>query len=285
LSKGYVVKCGMQTSVKREKDLQLMCNSSFIVKLFETFNSDQSLLLLLELALGGELYATYNKKGLHGQVPHAKFYVGGTLFAFDHLHSKKIIFRDLKPENVLLTNEGRVKLTDLGLAKQTAGKTFTTCGTPDYFAPEMINSKGHTHAVDWWCLGILLFELMTGHPPFESPSPMQTYAKVRAGILKVKFPGKLKGACEELVKGLCSANATDRLPMKKQGSENVQKHVWYEGFDWRAMENLTLKPPYLPAVKSATDASNFKANPADKPPEIKFIPDSSNWDKDFATSD
>jgi len=261
------------------------CDSPFIVKLYETFNSEQSLLLLLELALGGELYATYNKKGLHGQVPHAKFYIAGTLFAFDHLHGKKIIFRDLKPENLLLTHEGLIKLTDMGLAKQTAGKTFTTCGTPDYFAPEMINSKGHTHAVDWWCLGILLFELMTGHPPFESPSPMQIYAKVQAGINKVKFTAKTKGPCEDLVKGLCAANAADRLPMKKKGSENVKKHAFYaDGFDWTSMEKMTMKPPYVPAVKGPTDASNFKASAADKPPEIKFVPDASNWDKDFATS-
>lgn len=113
---------------------------------------------------------------------------------------------------------------------------------------------------------------------------MQIYAKVQAGINKVKFTAKVKGPCEELVKGLCAANAADRLPMKKKGSENVKKHAWYEGFDWASMENMSMTPPYVPAVKSATDSSNFKASAADKPPEIKFVPDSSNWDKDFATS-
>jgi len=117
LSKGYVVKSGMQQSVISEKNVQLMCDSPFIITLYETFNGDQSLYFLLELALGGELYATYNKKGLWQSEPHAKYYVAGTTFAFEHLHSKKIVFRDLKPENLLLNDQGHVKLTDMGLAK------------------------------------------------------------------------------------------------------------------------------------------------------------------------
>ena len=142
LSKGYVVKSGMQSSVISEKNVQLMCDSPFVVKLFETFNSDQHLHLLLELALGGELYATYNKRNLWGQEKCAKFYVAGTLFAFEHLHGKKIIFRDLKPENLLLNEKGHVKLTDMGLAKVCPGKTFTTCGTP---VPEHVH-KSRTYA-------------------------------------------------------------------------------------------------------------------------------------------
>merc|ERR1712113_1120302 len=108
----------------REKQLQHMCDSVFVVKLYDTYNGDQSMYLLLELALGGELYATYNKRGLFGSEKHARFYVAGAIFAFEHLHGKKIIFRDLKPENLLLTEDGRIKLTDMGLAKLTLVKTF-----------------------------------------------------------------------------------------------------------------------------------------------------------------
>eukprot|EP00913_Durusdinium_trenchii_P021158 g19881.t1 len=146
-----------------------MCDSPFVVKLYETYNSPEHLYLLLELALGGELYATYNKRNMWGNEPCAKFYVAGTVFAFEHLHSKKnlrsnrvrlVVFS--REENLLLTDQGRVKLTDMGLAKVIFGKTYTTCGTPDYFAPELIASKGHGFAVDWWTLGVLTFELMSG---------------------------------------------------------------------------------------------------------------------------
>ncbi|CAE7222535.1 egl-4 [Symbiodinium sp. CCMP2456] len=284
LSKGYVVKSGMQQSVMSEKNVQLMCDSPFIVKLFETYNGSQTLYFLLELALGGELYATYNKKGLFGKEPHAKFYLAGVVLAFEHLHSKKIVFRDLKPENLLLNEQGRVKLTDMGLAKVIIGKTYTTCGTPDYFAPELIASTGHTHAVDWWTCGILLFELLSGHPPFESAYPMQIYQKVTKGINKVTFPPKCKGAAEDLVRSLCKKDPSERLPMKKGGVANLKKHTFFKGFDWQAFEKQSMEPPYKPQVKNKKDIGNFHARKDDLPPQVPYKDDGSGWDKDFATS-
>lgn len=135
LSKGFIVKTGMQESVMNEKNILTMTNSPFIIKLFETYNGSQTLYFLLEPALGGELYATYNRKGFHGSDRHAVYYSAGTVFAFEHLHQRHVIYRDLKPENLLLTHKGQIKLTDMGLAKFVVGKTYTTCGTPDYFAP------------------------------------------------------------------------------------------------------------------------------------------------------
>jgi serine/threonine protein kinase len=284
LSKGYIVKCGMKKGVMSEKNIQYMCDSDFVVRLYETYKGEQSLYFLLELALGGELYATYSKKGFHGSTKHALFYVAGTVFAFEHLHDKKIIFRDLKPENLLLTEKGDIKLTDMGLAKIAVGKTYTTCGTPDYFAPELIASIGHTSAVDWWTLGILSFELMTGHPPFESAAPMQIYAKVNKGINKVTFPAKIKGACEDFVKSMCKKEPSERLPMKKGGVELIKKHAWYKGFDWEKMQSHTLDKPYVPTVKSKKDIANFSARKEDMPPQVKYKDDGSGWDKDFATS-
>jgi cGMP-dependent protein kinase len=267
-----------------EKDVQLMCDSVFIIKLYETYNGDQSLYLLLELALGGELYATYNKKGLWGNEKCAKFFVAGTVYAFDHLHQRKIIFRDLKPENLLMNEKGQVKLTDMGLAKVVVGKTFTTCGTPDYFAPELIASKGHNEAVDWWTLGILNFELLAGHPPFESASPMQIYQKVTKGINKVQFPKACKGTVETLIKGNCNADPSARLPMRKGGTDNVKQHPWYQGFSWTDMEGLTMEPPYKPPVKNKKDMANFSARKEDMPPQVPYKDPKNGWDKDFATS-
>jgi cGMP-dependent protein kinase len=286
LGKGHLVETGMQQSVTNEKDVLLMCDSPFVVRLFETFNNDEHLELLLELALGGELCATYNKKQFYGKEDHAQFYVAGTTFAFVHLHSKKIIFRDLKPENLLLNERGQVKLTDMGFAKVVVGKTYTTCGTPDYFAPELIASKGHSHALDWWTLGILTFELMVGHPPFESASPMQIYQKVNKGIDNVNFPKRLGETFEGLVKALCHASPIERLPMKKGEASNIKAHPWFGRFDWYAMEHLTMKPPYQPQVKSKRDKGNFEASEEDLPPQAPYDPkdDRSGWDEGFATS-
>lgn len=285
LSKGYIVKCGLQRGVMSEKNIQLMCDSPFIVKLHATYNSAQSLYLLLEAALGGELYATYAKKGLHGSEKHAKYYVAGTTFAFEHLHSKKIVFRDLKSENLLLTQEGKVKLTDMGLAKVSPGKTYTTCGTPDYFAPELINASGHTFSLDWWTLGVLTFELMAGNPPFEASTPMATYSKVKHGINKVDFPPEIGSQCTDLVKKLCVKEPSERLPMKKGGTSRLKQHGWFKDFDWSDMKNLTMQPPYKPKVQNKKDIANFSAKKEDMPPQVKYKDDGSHWDKDFATSE
>merc|ERR1711939_580908 len=220
LSKGYIVKTGMQDSVMNERNILMATNSPFIIKLYGTYNSSQTLYFLLEVALGGELYATYNRKGFHGSEKHAKFYIAGTVYAFEHMHERRIIYRDLKPENLLLNEQGMVKITDMGLAKFVIGKTYTTCGTPDYFAPELIASTGHTNAVDWWTLGILLFELMSGKPPFECESPMDIMKKVTRGIAKVRFPAKCSGSVGDLIKSLLKAEPSERLPMLPGGLKN-----------------------------------------------------------------
>jgi cGMP-dependent protein kinase len=284
MSKGYIVKTGMQESVMNEKNILMMTNSKFIIKLYETYNGVQSLYFLMEPALGGELYATYNRKGFHGSARHAKFYAAGVVLAFEHLHERRIVYRDLKPENLLLNELGRLKLTDMGLAKFAIGKTYTTCGTPDYFAPELIASSGHTNALDWWTLGILIFEMMSGHPPFESAYPMQIYSKVIKGINKVPMPQKCQGSVAELIKALLKNDPSERLPMLAGGIKNVKNHSWFDNFDWEAMENCTLEPPYKPVVKSKKDLANFSARKEDMPTQLHYNDDHSGWDKEFATA-
>merc|ERR1712060_395637 len=283
LSKGYVVQTGMQESVMNEKNILMMTNSDFIIKLYETYNGSQTLYFLMEPALGGELYATYNRKGFHGSEKHAMYYIAGVVCAFEHMHERRIIYRDLKPENLLVTEKGHEKLTDMGLAKFVIGKTYTTCGTPDYFAPELIASTGHTTAVDWWGLGILTFELMSGHPPFESAYPMQIYSKVMKGINKVPFPVKCQGVVGDLIRALLKKEPSERLPMRPGGTRNIKDHKWYQDFDWGAMESGSLEGPYKPTVKSKKDIANFSARAEDMPKQINYKDDGTGWDKEFAS--
>jgi cGMP-dependent protein kinase len=283
LSKGHIVAQGMQQSVINEKSIMFMSNSDFIVKLYATFNTSQSLCFLMEVALGGELYATYNVRALWGSESHAKYYLAGVALAFEHLHERFVLYRDLKPENVLLNSEGRPKLTDMGLAKFAIEKTYTTCGTPDYFAPEVISTTGQTCAVDWWTLGIMTFELMCGRPPFEAPTPLQTYAKVLKGISKVSFPPRCQGAVADLVRATLKKDPADRLPMRPGKTRNVKQHKWYSGFSWDDFATCAMEPPYKPEVKSASDIANFSASKEDMPPQIHYSDDGSGWDADFAS--
>ncbi|CAL1144712.1 unnamed protein product [Cladocopium goreaui] len=253
ISKGFIVKTGMQDSVITEKNILFMTNSDFIIRLYETYNSKQSIYFLMEPALGGELYSMYQRKGFYGSEKHAKFYTAGVLCAFDHLHERHIIYRDLKPENLLLNEKGHLKVTDMGLAKFVIGKTYTTCGTPDYFAPEVIASTGHTHAVDW------------------------------KGISAVKFPPQLSPQCVDIIKAICQKEPADRLPMLTGGSKNIKSHAWYKGFNWDKFQDFTLEAPFLPKVKSKKDLANFSVHPDELPRFIEYVDDGSGWDKDFAT--
>merc|ERR1712194_305708 len=133
-------------------------------------------------------------------------------------------------------------------------------------------------------LGILIFELMTGHPPFESPTPMKTYNKIAAGITKVRFPKACKGEIEDLVKNLLQKNPSKRLPMKPGGVNNIKSHGWYNKFDWEGFYEDKMQPPYMPEVKDKRDLRNFHARPQDAPPQVKYKDDGSGWDKGFATS-
>ncbi|CAD7927308.1 unnamed protein product [Amoebophrya sp. A25] len=280
LSKGFILKTKMQQGVLREKHILALCDSDFVIKLHATFKDAQYLYFVLEPALGGELYATYHKYRFHGDVKKARYYSATVVFCFEHLHSMNILYRDLKPENLLLDDKGNCKMTDMGLAKVVTGKTYTTCGTPDYFAPEVIQQTGMGRGVDWWTLGVLTHELLCGHAPFEANDPMETYQKIVRGVNRVRFSYKDADAID-LVKNMLKHQASERLPMRVGGTKNVKGHVWYRDFDWDTLFARNMTPPFKPTVRSVTDTSNFRANESEMPPNVPYKDDGSGWDNDF----
>jgi len=271
----------MQNNVINEKHILASVDSPFIIKLYNTSQTAQWLYFYLEPALGGELYVVYHRKCLHGSAPHARYYSASVVLAFEHLHVRHVVYRDLKPENLLLTAEGYLKLTDMGLAKFALGKTYTTCGTPEYFAPEVIRSTGQTRAVDWWTLGILIYEFMVGSAPFRAENDMAMYGKVLKGINYVQFPAKCDGASEEIIKAILKAEPSERLPMRAGGVNNLKQHRWYQDFDWEGLVSRALTPPYLPAVRNHTDLRNFSHVKAQKANHLEWKDDGSGWDNDF----
>lgn len=281
MSKGYICRVRMQHNVLNEKHILATVSSPFIIKLFGTGRSEQWLYFFLEPALGGELYVIYHRRGLHGSLPHALYYCAGVILAFEHLHERHVIYRDLKPENLLLTDSGQMKLTDMGLAKFVVGKTYTTCGTPEYFAPEVIRSIGQTRAVDWWTLGILMFELLTGGAPFKADSDMNMYSKVLKGIDTVEMPRTLTKESVDVIKSLLKSEPSERLPMRPGGSQNLKAHPFFKGLSWTDMMKGVIDPPYKPSVKSPTDTSNFAPPKTDKVHWVEWKDDGSGWDRDF----
>ena len=192
---------------------------------------------------------------------------------FEYLHQKKIIYRDLKPENLLIASSGYLRLTDFGFAKYCEGRTYTLCGTPEYLAPEILMNKGHGLAVDWWCLGILTYEMIAGIDPFNDEDPMAIYQKILKG--KVKFPSDFEKSAKSLVKHLLVADVTKRYGCLKGGVDDIKNHKWFKGFDWSSLSEEKLEPPFMPIVCDLGDTSNFSEYP-DSPDE----PDKVNPEED-----
>ncbi|TMW58496.1 hypothetical protein Poli38472_010055 [Pythium oligandrum] len=274
LVKSRIVENNLKEHVLNEKRVMLSLDHPFILKLYSTYQDKKYLYLLLELALGGELF-TYLRRKDRFEEPVARFYIASVVLVFQHMHAKSIAYRDLKPENILLDNEGYMKLADFGLAKLVTDRTFTLCGTPDYLAPELIFSKGHDKAVDYWALGVLIYELLVGHAPFFAQEPMQIYALIIQG--DVKFPGHITRPCVDLVTKLLSQNPARRLGNMKNGIRDIINHKWFSSFPWDSLLNKTLKPPIIPQIRDAFDTSNFE----DFRHETEDAGMECDWDPDF----
>ncbi|XP_016128776.1 cGMP-dependent protein kinase 1a [Sinocyclocheilus grahami] len=280
LKKRHIVDTRQQEHIRSEKLIMQEAHSDFIVRLYRTFKDSKYLYMLMEACLGGELWTILRDRGNFDDST-TRFYTACVVEAFAYLHSKGIIYRDLKPENLILDHRGYAKLVDFGFAKKIGfgKKTWTFCGTPEYVAPEIILNKGHDISADYWSLGILMYELLTGSPPFSGPDPMKTYNIILRGIDMIEFPKKITKNAANLIKKLCRDTPSERLGNLKNGVKDIQKHKWFEGFNWDGLRKGTLMPPIIPNVTSSTDTSNFDSFPEDNedpPPD-----DNSGWDTDF----
>lgn len=280
MKKSQIVETRQQQHIMSEKEIMSEANCEFIVKLYKTFKDRKYLYMLMEACLGGELWTILRDKSFFDDST-TRFYTACVVEAFAYLHSRNIIYRDLKPENLLLDVTGYVKLVDFGFAKklQHGRKTWTFCGTPEYVAPEVILNRGHDISADYWSLGVLMFELLTGTPPFTGSDPMKTYNIILKGIDAIEFPRNITRNARVLIKKLCRDNPAERLGYQKGGISEVQKHKWFDGFNWEGLRNRTLIPPIQPKVRSVTDTRNFDEYPpdADGPPPD----DLTGWDAEF----
>lgn len=278
VSKGYLAHLRMEYSVLNEKRILKMLDTPFVVRLLATYNGREHVYFLLEAALGGELFTTYERLKLYGSEVHARFYVACVTEALAHLHEKNVIYRDLKPENLLLDVKGFCKVTDMGLAKITTSPTFTMVGTPDYMAPEVIDQTGHTKSVDWWTLGVLLFELLAGHAPFESKTgnAQETYGLVKRGIETVHFPSSVKLQAAALVRNLCH-----RSPEVRLRTPMLREHQFFKSFDWPGLQQLRMTPPLVPQVRGPRDLSNFRDCEHEDPQAMPYQDTGSGWDIGF----
>ena len=222
----------------------------------------------------------------------ACFYSACVVSAFEYLQSRSVLYRDLKPENVMIHADGYIRVVDFGFAKRVYTRTYTVCGTPEYLAPELLMMKGHGYGVDWWALGVLLYEMVVGvapfcfHPETKKPDadlpPPELYKNILNPKYELPFPSRLTPAICELIEQLLAWDPLTRLGCLTDGAEGVKRIAFYKGVDWHKLYSHELPPPFMPALKTDDDVSNFEESDADndflKEPAYDF---QGAWDADF----
>ncbi|CAA7051024.1 unnamed protein product [Microthlaspi erraticum] len=241
--------------MKAERDILTKIDHPFIVQLNYSFQTKYRLYLVLDFINGGHLFFQLYHQGLFRE-DLARVYTAEIVSALSHLHEKGIMHRDLKPENILMDVDGHVMLTDFGLAKEfdENKRSNSMCGTTEYMAPEIVRGKGHDKAADWWSVGILLYEMLTGKPPF-----LGSKGKIQQKIVKdkIKLPQFLSSEAHALLKGLLQKEPERRLGSGPSGAEEIKKHKWFKGMNWKKVEAREVKPSFKPAVLGIQCIANF----------------------------
>uniref|UniRef100_A0A672LLE3 protein kinase C n=1 Tax=Sinocyclocheilus grahami TaxID=75366 RepID=A0A672LLE3_SINGR len=259
LKKGDIVARDEVDSLMCEKRIFETVNSvrhPFLVNLFACFQTKEHVCFVMEYAAGGDLMMH-----IHADVfseLRSVFYAACVVLGLQFLHDHKIVYRDLKLDNLLLDTEGYVKIADFGLCKEGMGfrdRTSTFCGTPEFLAPEVLTETSYTRAVDWWGLGVLIFEMLVGESPFPGDDEEEVFDSIVND--EVRYPRFLSTEAISIMRRLLRRNPERRLGAGEGDAEEVKRHPFFRNMDWAALLAKKTRPPFLPTIKGREDVSNF----------------------------
>ena len=257
LNKPFIKQYKQEQHTINERILLSKMDYPFLIKLYCCFQDQEHLYFIMEFAQGGELFFHLHKEKRFKDEK-AKFYIIEIILAIEYLHKNKMLYRDLKPENVLIDTNGHIKLTDFGLSKiiqKPKEKAYTICGTPQYLAPEVLSDKGYDCTVDWWSLGCVLYELLVGRSPFRillGDSLNEDFYKK-----KILIPDYVSDEAQDLITKLLIINPLKRSGYGEDGANKIKQHPYFKGINWDDAWNLKLKPPFIPNLSNETDLKYF----------------------------
>jgi serum/glucocorticoid-regulated kinase 2 len=246
IRKAHIISRSEVAHTLAERSVLAQINNPFIVPLKFSFQSPEKLYFVLAFVNGGELFHHLQKEHRF-DVNRSRFYTAELLCALECLHGFSVIYRDLKPENILLDYQGHIALCDFGLCKldmKDEDRTNTFCGTPEYLAPELLMGQGYNKTVDWWTLGVLLYEMLTGLPPFYDENTNEMYRKILSEPLH--FSDVVPPAAKDLLTKLLNRNPEERLGAN--GSAEIKAHPFFHAIDWRKLLQRKYEPTFKPSV-------------------------------------
>jgi len=280
LIKEKVVKTKQVEHTINEKKILQALDFPHIVRLMYCFKDPSNLYLVLSFENGGELF-THLRKSRRFTEPMSRFYCAQVVLAFEYLHNLDIVYRDLKPENMLICSNGYTKITDLGFAKRLGAemRTYTLCGTPEYLAPEVIKHRGYGKSADWWTLGVLIFEMTAGTVPFNYKDHAEMYGKIVKN--QWKAPDFFTKELTDLLNSILTSDTSKRFGCLKGGPADIKKHRWFSSLNWMAIFQQTIRPPYVPEVKSPSDTRYFQMQEKEEHIHISGVDKYASLFKDF----
>lgn len=258
LRKDNIIKRNQVEHTRTERSVLGYVKHPFIVGLKYAFQSKDKLYFVLDYCAGGELFFHLGKLGKFPE-PRACFYTAEIVLAISYVHNLGIIYRDLKPENVLLDAKGHIRLTDFGLSKEgivsSSTGAYSFCGTPEYLAPEILNRQGHGRAVDWWSLGALLYEMLSGLPPFYCRDREKLFEKIRKSELT--YPRHLSAPAVTVLRGLLTRDPKRRLGSGEKDAEEIKCQAFFSNISWSKLAKGEIPPPWNPQINNPLDTSQF----------------------------
>ncbi|PNS18001.1 hypothetical protein CAC42_3960 [Sphaceloma murrayae] len=271
IRKAHIISRSEVAHTLAERSVLSQINNPFIVPLKFSFQSPEKLYLVLAFVNGGELFHHLQREQRF-DINRSRFYAAELLCALECLHGFNVIYRDLKPENILLDYTGHIALCDFGLCKldmKDEDKTNTFCGTPEYLAPELLHGSGYTKTVDWWTLGVLLYEMLTGLPPFYDENTNDMYRKILSEPLHFPGPEIVPPAARDLLIKLLDRDATKRLGVN--GAAEIKAHPFFHSIDWRKLLDRKYEPSFKPNVVDERDTANFDREFTSEAPTDSYV--------------
>ncbi|KAH0792239.1 AGC family protein kinase [Histomonas meleagridis] len=252
-----------------ERGILVRTRHPFLVGAHYCFQTDAKLYMVLDYVPGGELFGRLKDETTFPE-SRVRLYAAEIALGLGQLHSLGLIYRDLKPENILIDMKGHIRLTDFGLAKEVSGdQTATTfCGTPEYLAPEMLQRQPYTKAVDWWSYGVLIFEMLTGLPPFYDENINAMYRAILND--DIEFPSSMSAEAKDFVSKLLDRNPSTRLGSSDKDVEEIKAHPFFAAIDWKAVYDKKYEPEWIPPITDATDVSQFDDEFTSETPAFSF---------------
>ena len=258
LNKSKIIKSNQIAHIHNEFKILQALDHPAIISILGANQDEKYMYFSLEFIPGGELFnllKVENKFSLEK----AQFYAGQIVFVLDYLHSKNIIYRNLKPENILINKNGYIKITDFELSKEIQDRTYTMCGTPAYLAPEIILNKGYGLSVDWWAFGILLYEMICGVDPFSDEDVMKTYENILER--KIKFSSDFDDKSRSLIKHLLEPDLSKRYGNLKNGVKDIKNHPFFKSMNWDKLLRQEIEAPFIPKIKGDNELKYFNIYP------------------------